>query len=183
MQTQLNPHFLFNTLNNLYGLVIKKDDIAPSLILKLSEIMRYTLYDINVETISIEKEILFIENYFEMEKMRYPKHYDINLVIKNSSDNLKIPPLLFFTFIENAFKYGLKSEGPMLNVFIEVEEFNVSFLAENDTQFKKYDKKLDSGGIGIKNIKKRLNLLYSNNYTLDIKDNEQSFLVNLKIAL
>jgi two-component system LytT family sensor kinase len=183
LQTQLNPHFLFNTLNNLYGLVIKKDNIAPALILKLSEIMRYTLYDINVETINIENEIEFIENYFDMEKLRYPNDYNVNLIIKNNSTGLKIPPLLFFTFIENAFKYGLKTDNPWLNVFIEIQENKVHFSVKNDHKSTINSEQIHYGGIGIKNIKKRLNLLYPNKHKLEILDEERNFSVELKLEL
>lgn len=183
LQAQLNPHFLFNTLNNLYGLTLIKDDKAPEIILKLSEIMRYTLYDINAETITVEKEIEFIENYVEMEKMRYPKDYDINLVVENCCTGLKISPLLFFTFIENAFKYGLKSENPQLNILIKVKENNVYFLVENDTLLKQHIKENQQGGIGIKNNKKGLDLLFSGKYNLDIQNNKQNFIVKLILEL
>lgn len=107
LQSQLNPHFLFNTLNNLYALAAKSD-ITSELILKLSDIMRYIPYDANVKKISINKERDFIENYFEMERMRYPKDYLIDKKINLLKENIEIEPLLFFVFIENAFKYGLK---------------------------------------------------------------------------
>ncbi len=183
LQTQLNPHFLFNTLNNLYGLAIKKDDIAPDLILKLSEIMRYTLYDINVDEIPIQKEIDFIENYFQMEKLRYPADYNIVLITDNNDQNLKISPLLFFTFIENAFKYGLKSENPYLKIYIKTNKKNVYFAVENDTPVSISENRPEYGGIGIDNAKKRLSLLYMDKYTLEIMKDEHKFLVTLNIDL
>ncbi|KQM32210.1 hypothetical protein ASE55_16640 [Chryseobacterium sp. Leaf201] len=183
LQTQLNPHFLFNTLNNLYGLTIKKDDIAPELILKLSEIMRYTLYDINVEEIPVQKEIDFIENYFEMEKMRYPAEYDITLIVDSDDENTRISPLLFFTFIENAFKYGLKSEIPYLKIYIETKEKKVYFAVENDTPMNTDKKDSQYGGIGIDNVKKRLCLLYPDKHELNIQERGDTFIVELKLDL
>jgi len=183
LQTQLNPHFLFNTLNNLYGLTIKKDDIAPGLILKLSEIMRYTLYDINVEEIPLHKEIEFIENYFEMEKMRYPADYNITLTVDNIDGSFKIAPLMFFTFIENAFKYGLKSENPYLKIYVGNKGKKVYFAVENDIQMNNNISTHNYGGIGIDNVQKRLILLYPNRHQLNIQKEQKHFIVELNITL
>jgi LytS/YehU family sensor histidine kinase len=145
--------------------------------------MRYTLYDINVDFILIDKEVEFIENYFEMEKMRYPKDYNITLTIKNDSNNLKISPLLFFTFIENAFKYGLKSENPFLKIYIEIKEKKVYFAVENDTVMNQKKSNSIYGGIGIENAKKRLNLLYPQKHQIKIYHDEQKFSVKLNLDL
>lgn len=183
LQTQLNPHFLFNTLNNLYALAMTKSDLTPDLILKLSDIMRYTLYEATGESITIDKELNFIENYFEMEHIRYPKDYIIEKnIINKSFDGLKIAPLLTFVFIENAFKYGLKSENPFLKMNIEVKEKNVYFAVENDKTSQQLNIK-DELSIGIENAKRRLNLLYPDKYSLTIKDEPQSFLVELEIQI
>lgn len=183
LQTQLNPHFLFNTLNNLYALAITKSDLTPELILKLSNIMRYTLYEASVEVVSINKELDFIENYFDMEEIRYPEEYKIEKnIINKSNPGLKIAPLLTFVFIENAFKYGLKSDNPFLRMTIEINEKNVYFAVENDkTLLNDYIK--DELSIGIENAKRRLNLLYTGKYSLLIKDHNNRFFVELKINL
>lgn len=181
LQSQLNPHFLFNTLNNLYALSVKKSDITSELILKLSDIMRYTLYDANVRKISIIKEVDFIENYFEMERMRYSKDYIIEKDINILNNNIEIEPLLFFVFIENAFKYGLKSENPVLRMILKITEEEIFFLIEND------DSNISNNtiykGVGIENAKRRLNLLYPEKHFLNIYKNENVFKVELQINL
>lgn len=183
LKSQLNPHFLFNTLNNLYGLSVKKDDSAPEVILNLSDIMSYTLYESNSEKVSLEKEIDFIKNYFELEKMRYPKDKDIRLEISGDEhiSGLYIAPLLTFTFVENAFKYGLKSQNPFIKQEVIINDNLFLFIVENDKE--KLSEKNKFGGIGIENIKKRLQLLYPNQHQLEIKNLENSFRIELKINL
>ncbi|TDX87044.1 sensor histidine kinase [Epilithonimonas xixisoli] len=184
LKSQLNPHFLFNTLNNLYGLIVKKDDSAPEVVLNLSDIMSYTLYESNSEKVALEKELDFIKNYFELEKMRYPKDKNIQLEIlgEEQTSGLYIAPLLTFTFIENAFKYGLKnSDNQFINQKIKIENDTFYFVLEND--FDKTETKKDFGGIGLENIKKRLQLLYPNQHDLKISTFENSFKVELKINL
>lgn len=183
LHAQLNPHFLFNTLNNLYSLAIKKDPSVPGVIIQLSEIMSYTLYDSNVESIPLENELNFISNYFEMEKIRYPKHLPIRKEIINRANNdLRIAPLLSFVFIENAFKYGLKSDNPYLQLFIEITEKNMYFHIENDVSFDKAYQ-IDKKGIGIKNAKRRLQLLYPGKYQLNVDFKQERFAIQLSIEL
>lgn len=183
LKSQLNPHFLFNTLNNLYGLSVKKDDSAPEVILNLSDIMSYTLYESNSEKVPLEKEIDFIKNYFELEKMRYPKDKDIQLEISGDEhiSGLYIAPLLTFTFIENAFKYGLKSQNSFIKQEVIINDNQFLFIVENDKE--KLSEKNKFGGIGIENIKKRLQLLYPNQHQLEINNLENSFRIELKINL
>lgn len=184
LKSQLNPHFLFNTLNNLYGLSVKKDDSAPEVILNLSEIMSYTLYESNSEKVALEKELDFIRNYFELEKMRYSKDKNIRLEILGDDhiSGLYIAPLLTFTFIENAFKYGFKHpDNQFINQKIKIENNSFYFVLEND--FDKTEIRKEFGGIGLENIKKRLLLLYPNQHELKISTLENSFKVELKINL
>src|SRR5699024_147587 len=106
LQTQLSPHFFFNSLNNLYGLAMKKDDLTPEFILRFSEIMRYTLYETNAKLVPLQEELNIMKSYFEMEKMRFPKEFTIeNEILVEKTQSLKIAPLLSFVFLENAFKY------------------------------------------------------------------------------
>lgn len=187
LKAQLNPHFLFNTLNNLYGLSVKKDDSASEVVLNLSDIMAYTLYESNTEKVILQKELDFIENYFSLEKMRYSGEKDIQLQIEKNEDisGLYIAPLLTFTFIENAFKYGLKSvDCSFLRIFIQISDDIFSFKLKNDKNSNKTkEKQTNIGGIGIENVKKRLQLLYPNRYTLTIEDKENEFHVSLQIKL
>ena len=182
--TQLNPHFLFNTLNSIYALSLKKSDLTPEVILKLSDVMRYTLYDTSSEFIFFMKEIEFTENYFEMEKIRYPPNSRIEQEIKlSNAENLKIAPLIFFVFIENAFKYGLKSESPFLKIVIENSKNKLYFAVINDKAVHQNDKNALIGGIGIENAKRRLELIYPNKHKLKITNDEKLFTVELNIEL
>ncbi|MDR3010930.1 MAG: histidine kinase [Sphingobacterium sp.] len=186
LKAQLNPHFLFNTLNNLYRLAIKKDNTAPEVVLNLSEIMGYTLYDSDAEYVSLTKELDFIENYFSLEKMRYPKSYEINLQIegREHATYLTIAPLLTFTLIENAFKYGLKNEEESFVILIiNITKDQFVFEIKNDRDI--LDKTITSRsrGIGIKNLKKRLHLIYPTKSDLQITDGQGEFKVSLNIAL
>lgn len=184
MKSQLNPHFLFNTLNNLYSLSLKKDNAVPEVILNLSDTMSYTLYESNSEKVELWKEIEFVKNYFELEKMRYSADRKIHCEFPIETDclGLKIAPLLSFTFIENAFKYGLKSEeSAFLNLEIKIENGKFLFMIEND--FEEIKNKNSHGGIGIENVKKRLQLLYANDFLLEILSSQNIFKVNLTINL
>ena len=183
--TQLNPHFLFNTLNNIYGLSIKKDDATPELILQLSDIMRYTLYDADADYIDLNKELKFTENYFEMERMRYSSKFNIEKNINISATNsLKIAPLIFFVFVENAFKYGLKSQHPFLKITLENKDKFFYFAVENDKPANNSYKNPSIGGIGIENVKRRLELIYPKKHTLKIIDDDDAkFIIELNIEL
>lgn len=185
LKAQLNPHFLFNTLNNLYGLVVKKDPKAPETIINISDLMAYTLYESNTEKVPLQKELDFLRNYFYLEKMRYSKDKIITLEISitENIENIKIAPLLTFTFIENAFKYGLKStQDQFLKINIGISNNIFHFSVLNDKENKSV-KKTDLGGIGLKNIKKRLTLIYPNNHEITIEDKGNSFFVSLSINL
>lgn len=181
LKAQLNPHFLFNTLNNLYGLTVRKDNLAPELILNLSDIMSYTLYESNTEIVRLEKELDFIKNYIALEKMRYADETDIQVTIEGQTAGLFVAPLLTFTFIENAFKYGLKSKKAFVKLDIKMENNTFLFSLENDSEATENDS--DFGGIGVENARKRLELLYPDQYKLEIERLENSFKVDLKIVL
>lgn len=184
LKAQLNPHFLFNTLNNLYGLTVRKDNLAPELILNLSDIMSYTLYESNTEIVRLEKELDFIKNYIALEKMRYPDDANIQIVIEGERQTagLFVAPLLTFTFIENAFKYGLKNaKNAFIKLEIKIENNIYWFSLENDLE--ETTKESDFGGIGLENARKRLELLYPNQYELEIRRFENSFKVDLKLVL
>lgn len=185
LKAQLNPHFLFNTLNNLYGLVVKKDPSAPEAIINISDMMAYTLYESNTEKVPIEKELDFIQNYFYLERMRYSADKDItlNISVPDDVENIMIAPLLTFTFIENAFKYGLKAKSDnFLKINIDIVN-NIFYFAIENNKEKNSKKTTNLGGIGVKNIEKRLKLLYPHNHEIKIEDRETSFFVSLSINL
>ena len=187
LKAQLNPHFLFNTLNNLYGMVLKKHDYAADVILQLSSIMRYTLYESNMEKVPLSKELAFIKNYVQLETLRYDKGHKITFEINDESNGYqKIAPLLTFVFIENGFKYGLGSiEKGFLEIKICVTGniFYFAIINDKKTDTLNVNMKNDNAGIGIGNIKKRLELLYPGKYQLTMDDKANSFEVKLEIAM
>lgn len=183
LKAQLNPHFLFNTLNNLYGLVVNKHPLAPETIINISDLMSYTLYESNIEKVPVEKELDFIKNYFFLERMRYSSSKDISLTIEPlENDDLEIAPLLSFTFIENAFKHGLNGkDNNFLHISIKIVNNIFYFVIENNKE--NFKQKTALGGIGLKNTQKRLDLIYPNSHTLQIEDRDDSFFVSLTINL
>jgi len=183
LKAQLNPHFLFNTLNNLYGLSLISDHRTPQAITQLSEMMRYTLYESNVEFVPVAKEVKFLKNYFYLEKMRCENNKNIVFNLDDSNiDTQMIAPLLTFTFVENAFKYGLKAKnGGFLQLDISFENNLFYFSILNDKEENIEEKEFS--GIGIVNIRKRLKLLYPGRHELKIEDRQTSFFVEMEINM
>ncbi|MFT5168081.1 MAG: two-component system LytT family sensor kinase [Saprospiraceae bacterium] len=186
LKSQINPHFLFNTLNNLYALTLKKSDKAPEIVIKLSEMMRYMLYECNEKRVLLSKEVSYIRNYLDLERLRQAKNFEINFEVKGHVTDQKIAPLMFIPFLENSFKHGLNnqiSQG-FVAIKMEVNERSVDFFIENSKAEKlPAIEHRRSGGIGLVNVRRRLNLLYPNHYYLDIKDNPNTYTVNLKLDL
>lgn len=191
LKSQLNPHFLFNALNNIYALTLKKDDYAPELVLKLSEMMRYTLYETNVPQVSLKKEIDFLENYIELQRVRYHNKTNIHFVTEYDEKEIeyaKIAPLLLFNFVENAFKHGLNTldEQAWIEVRVKYDKGLLTFYVANSfdrLNETANENKKPSGGIGIENTKKRLMLLYPEKYSLSINNENNIYTVTLKIEL
>ena len=181
LKHQLNPHFLFNTLNNLYALALKKSDQTTEVIEKLSDMLDYMLYRTNDTFVSVQKEIELIENYLSLEKVRYGKRVKISFE-NNIKNDVKIAPLLLLTFIENAFKHGVSQElkEAYINISIINVDNHIVFTIENSKAKTPIEKK-DGEGIGLKNIKKQLELLYADNYDLEISDNLDVYKVVLKL--
>jgi len=181
LRSQINPHFFFNTLNNLYGLVVEKSDEAPEVVLKLSEMMRYTIYEGKKDLVSIKDEINYLETYIELHKIRYKKKVDIQF-IKEVDDSLQVAPLLFIILLENAFKHGVEKmrENVFIHLRISSEGKNISFVIENS--FKKSTSH-PNGGIGLDNLKGRLEHLYPNRHEFLIKEGETVFKAQLNLTL
>ncbi len=186
LRTQINPHFLFNTLNNLYALTLKKSDKAPEIVIKLSEMMRYMLYECNEKEVPLLKEVNYIRNYLELEKIRQIKEIEIKLKVTGMVTNQRIAPLMFIPFIENSFKHGLgnhTSEG-FIHINLNVKPDTVHLNVTNSKPLKlpvRTDKR--SGGIGLINVKKRLSMIYPKRHTLEINDNPNTYVVDLHIEL
>lgn len=184
LKSQLNPHFLFNTLNNLYGLTIRKDDAAPEVILNLSDIMSYSLYESNTEKVLLERELAFMKNYVELERMRYPADKPIvfHITGEEYDSKLFIAPLLTFPFIENAFKYGLKRmKDPFIHINITISNNTFFFHIKNDIDAMM--EKREFGGIGLANTRKRLQLIYPGQHELTVNNDGKTFDIHLKIVL
>lgn len=183
LKNQLNPHFLFNTLNNLYTLALKKSDKTPEVIAKLSEILDYILYRCNSDFVSLKNETMLLHNYIALEKVRYGKRVDITFSEDVESD-AKIAPLLLLTFLENAFKHGVSQEisKAKIDIIIVGNSELIQFKIENTKPSNSENKVMgDRDAIGLQNIKKQLNLLYANDYNLVIENTNKAYSVNLKI--
>lgn len=183
LQNQIHPHFLFNSLNSLYSLVLKKSDQAPDMLLKLSSLMRYQLQEANSEKVSLQKEIEYLQNYIALEKMRYGKRFELHFATNGNWDKLQITPLLLLPFIENAFKHGVSGAivPAWLRIEITVTKRKVHLLVENSIALAN-EQNLVSG-IGLKNVRRRLALSYPNKYQLTTKNDKDSYLAILKIEL
>lgn len=186
LKAQIHPHFLFNTLNNLYSLTLKNSDKASEVVLKLSDIMRYVLYQANEERVLLSRELGFIRNYVELQKIRYHNRYDISFEVDGEVENQTIAPLLFIDFVENAFKHGIDkrfSDG-FVHIHFIVTGLKLSFSIENSIGNSEQEGSVkQDAGIGLMNVKKRLSLLYPQQHELLILQNEDVYSVKLQIEL
>lgn len=186
LKSQLNPHFLFNSLNTIYGLAKRTDADTASAILKLSEILRYILYDCNVQFITVEKEIHFLNNFIDFIKLR-TQHSLIKMEVIADASTQQIAPLIILPFIENAIKHGISKHMVDSWIDIKLKISGKSFYFEcsnsNYNRKKLSDPILNTSGIGLKNVKRRLKLIYPNNHNLEIIDNVEEFRAILKIEL
>lgn len=184
LKNQLNPHFLFNTLNNLYALAVEQSKKTPEVIERLSEILDYILYRCKADFVALDKEITMIENYLGLEKIRYGNRVDI--VFEHSIDQpVKIAPLLLLTFIENAFKHGVSQELNIATVYLNLQA-DANTIAFEITNTKPpissaEEIKTEGESLGLENVTKQLNLLYPNAYSLKIDDQENQYRVQLNI--
>ncbi len=186
LKGQLNPHFLFNTLNNLYGLSVVKSDKLPALMLKLSDLLRYSLYETRETLVSLEKEISYLENYMSLEKIRLENTTDIQMNKTGNLSSKKIAPMLLIVFVENAFKHLGNSNEKKNHVYVAIEEKNnhLLFRCENsidNAYLNGNDLEKGNNGIGLQNVKKRLALMYPEKHSLRIHADESSFSVELDL--
>ena len=177
LKSQIHPHFLFNTLNTIYGMTLKKSEDSPDIILKLSSLLDYILYQTNKPEVSLNEELKHIEDYIDLEKMRFKDTLHVLFSKDITSNDVRITPMLLLPFIENAFKHGVIQNGKLkVVIFISEKDDKLKFNIKNT-----FTKNISKGGIGLKNIKERLELLYPENYNLQIDDTSELFEVNLKI--
>ena len=181
LKHQINPHFFMNTLNNIHALIDIDKDKAQKTVLELSKIMRYVLYDASLPSVPLEKEIHFLSNYIELMKIRYTEQVDIRISLPDEIPNTQIPPLLFISFLENAFKHGIsyKSES-FIHLSMKIKDQELDCLIVN-SYFE--EKETEDTGIGLENTRKRLRLLYDTNYTLHIENKDDQYRVLLIIPI
>lgn len=181
LKYQINPHFFMNTLNNIHALIEIDSHEAQRSVIELSKMMRHVLYESGQEQISLEQDLHFVENYVRLMQIRYAEELDIRIDYpKEQLSSLKIPPLLLIVFVENAFKHGVSSlHRSFIHIGVEITpKREVVYTIANSRHPKKGNHK---PGIGLKNVRKRLELIYGSNYSLQISEPDDSYIVTLKI--
>lgn len=181
LKAQMNPHFLFNSINTIFFQINKENTEARETLGKFSDMLRYQLYECNGNEIAIEKELSYLKNYVELQKLRRNGQDEIKLIVSDDLKNFSLPPLLLISFIENAFKHVSNFTDKKNEVRIELMKANQSIQL---TVFNTTDSSVkESGGIGLKNVKRRLELLFPQRHSLDIQKTASGFSVNLKLEL
>ena len=184
LKAQIHPHFLFNTLNNLYALTLKKSSKAPEVVLKLSELLDYMLYECNVSKVTLEKEINMLENYIALEKIRYGDDLKVNFNVDSNVKGLLISPMLLLPLVENSFKHGVSGEihAKWIETNLKANNEMLEFSIENSRDSNATNNKESyTEGIGLKNVIRRLELVYKDKHQLKIDDKGDSFKVLLTI--
>jgi two-component system, LytTR family, sensor histidine kinase LytS len=195
LKAQLSPHFLFNTLNNFYGLAVTNSKQLPDLMLRLSDLMRYSLYETHLQTVPISDEIKYLKNYIELEKIRLEDSFQLEFIINDGKEkdlfNPEIAPLILIVFVENAFKHARNLQNEPIKITIELRQLSDNWLGFSvENNYLKMPQSVaqingkKSGGLGLENVKRRLEALYpADLHVLDIQDNGQFFKIKLKIKL
>lgn len=182
LKSQIQPHFFFNTLNNLYSLTMLKSDNAPEVVIKLSDMMQYVLYEVKEPFIDILKEINYIQSYIELEQLRFGERVTADIKLKGDLSEIQVPPLIYLPFVENCFKHGSKnSEKIKIKLRFETKKDLVYFSVSNSIE-EETAKKV-AHGIGLENVKRRLELIYGKNYRLSAKIEDQKYTVNLELPI
>jgi len=186
LKGQIHPHFLFNTLNNLYSLTLDNSPHSPGVVLGLSEILRYMLYECNSEYVPLRRDVEIIQNYIKLEKLRYENRLDVNFNISGDLGQHKIAPLLMIPLVENAFKHGASEmdDGAWVNIDLEISKKGLKFKVSNGKPVRKEQNyKEHFGKIGVRNLRKRLDLIYPEATNFTIYDEEDMYVAILEISL
>jgi uncharacterized protein (DUF2164 family) len=182
LRNQVSPHFFMNTLNNIHALIDVNAENARESIIKLSKLMRYLLYDSEHEKTTLQKEIDFIRNYVDLMRLRFSSEVKIELSFPESVPDIKIPPMLFTSLVENAFKHGVSYQSDsFIGVYLRIHENDLVFRIKNSVN--KNDEMAEKGGLGLKNLRKRLELIYGSRFELNSSKNDAVFEVNGKIPI
>lgn len=182
LRSQVNPHFLFNTLNNIHSFSLTEPEKSSFAIIKLSEMMRYMLYEANGEKVALEKEVNYVQNLIELHKLRFKDDQFVKLEIIGELGTKQIPPMIFLPFIENAFKHGKQNVKDAIQIHLKVEESQMIFNCRNFIKSKSDTEKTQLGGVGLKNIKRRLQLLFPEQHQLSITSDDILYSVELIIS-
>ena len=185
LRAQVNPHFLFNTLNNLYYLAVNNNTRTPEVIAKLSGMMRYMIYESNHEKVPLEKEIDYIENYLSLERLRLEENVPITFEVEGETAGVRIAPLILITFLENAFKHGVSSSAaaPWITVHLQVTRNELTYRVANGKLSEDSKVLKNKSGIGLQNVRRRLELSYPDRHYLRISDTDDRYEVVLKLNL
>lgn len=184
LRYQVNPHFFMNTLNNIHALVDINPERAKTTIVELSKMMRYILYEGDKKLIPVQREALFLKNYIELMRLRYSSRVSINLDIPEMMPDVMLPPLLLIIFVENAFKHGVSYAAPsFIDIKVTVTQEMLQFKCRNSRQEQKPDEKKKKGGVGLANARRRLDLLFHDKYSLEIREDDKEYDVQLEIPL
>ncbi|MEO5581607.1 MAG: histidine kinase [Saprospiraceae bacterium] len=188
LQSQLSPHFLFNTLNNLYGISITQHEKIPTLLLKLSELLRYSVYDAKDTYVPLKDELGYLNNYIDFEKIRIGERLGLTVELDEISDSkIKIAPMLLIVFVENAFKHSKNTSHPKIHIYIGLKIWANSILFSIKNTHKNGANANSNfpeiGGLGLDNVKKRLELLYPNAYDLNIEEDDDFYEVMLRVKV
>ena len=182
LKSQINPHFLFNTLNNIYSMAMVKSEATADAVLKLSSIMRYILTETKHDTVPLDKEIEFIRHFIELQKVRMTDKVSIGFAVEGNTESKEIAPLLLIPFVENAFKYGISTKEPSnIQFTLKAEAKSIHFTSQNHIVMLDI-KNENNTGIGLKNTRRRLELLYPEKHTLEVVRHNDQFIVNLTIT-
>lgn len=183
LKSQVQPHFIFNTLNNIYMLSLKSSPQTSEMIYRLSALLSYMLYDTKRQYIELEKEVEYVKNYINLEKIRYGERLDVQLTVFNNVQGINVPPLLFLPLVENAFKHGVSNavEECWIHIDISLKKKNLVFKIENSVIKEKNVSNGFGNGLGLENLKRRLEILYPNRHELKVMNDECSYLATLKL--
>ncbi len=182
LKAQINPHFIFNALNNIYSLTYMQKQNAPESVLKLSEMLRYVFYDCNKDKVLLFQEIKYIENFITFQQMKSEHIQNIKFHIGSNLDTIEVAPMLFVPFIENAFKYSKIEEIEDAYVYIVIKKMDSDLVFMIDNTIPKSGKSMPGSGLGIKNVRHRLDIIYQDKYHLSINDNEDD-IFNVELYL
>lgn len=184
LKAQINPHFLFNTLNNLYYLAYSQSANTTEVIAKLSQMMRYMIYDSNYPKVPLTKEIEYMQNYISLERLRLNNEVPIDFVIEGNTDNILVTPLIFITFLENAFKHGVSANtaGSWVKIHFKISENEFIYTVEN-SKLKNIKSEKEESGFGLQNLRRRLELSYPDRFELITNDLPDRYFVQLSLNL